>query len=263
MRSSSFIVLALLAGCAAKRDPAPEDLDGLVRYMFVNWEDQELLDAAMVNLAPWLETEGTGEKANKEGFLLTDMSAEEVDTAPHPDEDLSRMVGVAVAGVSPYPVRDHAALIVLEDQTWNDAGSYPTYTREITEGDADEFVNGDGLIRTTNDIDKKTLGVHIPYLLNKDFRWASVDEDRRAVVARSWVAEQSCSDGGANCINISFSIDMWYGASPNCTIRMTASWNDVKSSVDAFLSDTQKVGLMVSGIDDIFQNTDDKLAGEQ
>lgn len=262
MRSSSFIVLAL-AGCAAPRDPAPEDLDGLVRFMFVNWEDQDRLDDAMVNLAPWLETEGMGEKAAEEGYLLTDLSADEVAVVPHPDTDLGRMVGVAVAGVSPYPVRDHAALITLEDQVWNDPTAHNRYDREITAGDRDRFIDGDDVLLTLNDIDKKgAFGVNIPYILNKDFRWATVDADRRAVVARSFVAERSCSESGENCIQLSFSVDLWYGNAEDSTIRMTASWNDIVTSVDSVVGDDLKVKMMVSGINDIFSYTDEKIAAD-
>ena len=41
---------------------------------------------------------------------------------------------------------------------------------------------------------------------------------------------------------------------------MTSSWNDIVTSVDDFVSDDLKVKMMVTGINDIFDYTDEKLA---
>lgn len=260
MRALACVTVLLMLGACHRSDPAPEDMDGLVRFMFANWEDPDRMHEAMDNLAPWMETDGVSEEASEKGFLLTDLSEEEVAGVPHPDEDLTRCVGVAVAGRSPYPILRHAALITLEDQTWNDS-TYATYTRDFRVGDRDTFVDGTGLLRTDNEIVKSgPFGVKIPYILKKDFQWIALDDARSAVVARSWVEELSCGEGGDNCLHQSFSIDMWYGPNADETIRMTAAWNDLVTVADAALSEQQKVGVMVKGVNDIYENTDELLA---
>lgn len=252
----------LLVGCARTRDPAPEDVDGLSKWVFQHYEDPEVLTEGMANLAVWLDGEGRGDVAS-DGLLLSDLTEEEVAGVPHPDRDLALLVGVAVPGVSAFPVGDHAGLIVLEDQTWNDR-TYTIYTRTITEGDAEAFAAGSGTIRTVNEIDKSgAFGVHIPYTLFKDFTWVDLGEQGRAVVARAWIEESSCAEGGANCVNQTFTIDLWYSnVEAVDTVRMTAGWNDVTTSADSVVSDDERVGLMVNGVHDIFENTDEKLAGE-
>lgn len=254
-------VIVLLTACAHKREPAPEDVDGLSHWLFANHDDDELLAEGMTNLAPWLVTNADTE-ASQDGYVLTDFIAEELVSITYPDRDLTAMVGVAVPGVSPYDVLDHGVLMLLPDQTWNDAGTFEVYERVVTEGDEDAFAAGTGRIRTTNTIDKKgAFGVHIPYVLFKDFAWVPVEGAGSAIVARSWVAEESCADGGdSNCLFLSFSVDLWYGDVPGHTIRMTSGWNELKTSADSILSDEDRVGLMVNGVHDIFENTDALLA---
>lgn len=262
MRLSRLALLVLLVGCARKRDGAPEDVDGLSRYLFANWEDPEAMAEGMENLSVWLEAEGRSEAA-ADGYVLTDLVEDEVSEVEHPARDLTDMIGVAVPGVSVHPIEAHAGLLVMTDQVWNDPGSYDLYVRELVEGDPDAFVAGDGLIRTRNDIDKSgAFGVHIPYILWKDYRWVALEDGRQSIVARSWVEEEACAEGGNNCLFQSFSIDLFHAPNGDETIRMTASWNELVTSADSLLTDDARIGLMVNGINDVFDNTDDFLTGE-
>lgn len=259
-RMKRLLLLVFCGACAHKREPAPEDVDGLSRWLFANYDDPVLLGEGMGNLAPWLAANG-GSEASQDGYVLSDFTAEDLLAVTYPDRDLTAMVGVAVPGVSAFDVIDHAGLILLPDQTWNDAATFEVYERVITEGDEAAFAAGSGTVRTTNTIDKKgAFGVHIPYTLFKDFTWVPVEGAGSAVVARSWVAEESCADDGdANCLFLSFSVDLWYGNEPGQTIRMTSSWNELKTSADSILSDEDRIGLMVNGVHDIFENTDELL----
>jgi hypothetical protein len=247
-----------LVACAHAREPAPEDVDGLSRWLFQHFDDEVMLQEGMTNLAPWLAAEG-GSEASLDGYVLSDFTAEELVAVTYPDRDLTAMVGVAVPAVSPFDVLAHAELIVLTDQLWNDPSTYEVYERAIT-GDAEAFAAGSGRITTLNTVDKKgAFGVHIPFTLFKDFAWVPVEGAGSAVVARSWVEEESCAEGGSNCLFLSFSVDLWYGNVPGSTIRMTSSWNELKTAADGLLSDEERVGLMVNGVHDIFENTDELL----
>ena len=235
-------------------------------FLFKHWEDGSQVEAGMSALGTWLETGGRDEEVTDFGFVLTDLIEEEVVETPHPDHPLSELVGVALTGVSPFSVEEHAELIVLEDQRWNSAKTYIQYDRHIREGSAAEFVPPEGVIRTENIIDKSgPLGIHIPYDLRKDFRWVETDTGKFAAVARSWVEEEGCSgdDGdGKNCVSLSFSVDIWYGVEDNETIRLTSTWNYLQTSVDGLLTEEFLVKSMVKGLQDIFENTDAELAGE-
>jgi hypothetical protein len=250
-------VVVVMCGCAREREAAPEDLDGLTRYLYQNWEDEELVGDAMENLGPWLRQTGTTEEA-WEGYTLAPLTDEVVlDVGVPPGAVLAEAIGVALAGPSPYPVDDHAALLVLEDQTWNEPDSYTVYTREITEGDVGAFIDGEGLVRTVNTVDKSgSFGVNIAYTLHKDYRWATLDDGTRAVVGRSWVPDGGCSENGKNCVVQSYSIDLFYGPEAASTIRLMAGWNEITTEVDGLVGEDLLIAMMVSGNQDIYAATD-------
>ena len=260
------LVFALL-GCAKERPPAPDDLDGMSHFLFKHWEDYDQVADGMSVLGGWLETSGREEEATDFGFVLSDLTEEEVVETPHADHPLENLIGVALTGISPFSVEAHGELIARADQRWNSEKTYIQYDRTLHEGTVEGFVPPDGMIRTDNVIDKSgPFGIHIPYELNKDFRWVETDVGKHAVVARSWVETEGCSgsDGdGKNCVSLSFSIDIWYGSEENETIRVTATWNFLQTSVDDLLTEEFMVKSMVNGLQDIFQNTDDVLEEEQ
>ena len=265
-----FIVASLslcfLSGCARERPPAPDDLDGMSHFLFVNWNDDKQMSAGMSVLGPWLETEGRTEESTSFGFLLTDLTSEETIETPHPEYDLDLLIGVALTGISPFPIEEHGALITRKDQTWNSPKTYIKYDRTLIEGSVEEFVGPLGRVRTENDIDKSgPLGIHIPYFLNKDFKWVETDTGKPAIVARSWVEAEGCSgsDGqGKNCVSLSFSIDLWYASEANETIRLTSTWNHLQTSVDDLLTEEFLVKTMTDGLQDVFENTDAVLNDE-
>ena len=255
-----------MAACAKERPPAPDDLDGMSHFLFKYWEDEDQLRDGMTALGGWLETNGRDEEATHFGFVLTGLTPEEVVETPHPDHGLDRLIGVALTGVSPFSVEAHGELIVLEDQRWKSAKTYIEYERTLIEGTAGSFVPPNGLVRTHNFIDKSgPFGIHIPYELNKNFRWVVTDEGKQAVIARSWVDTEGCNgaDGdGKNCVSLSFSIDLWYGSAEDETIRLTSTWNYLRTSVDELLTDEFLVKTMVNGLQDVYTNTDAVLAGD-
>ena len=76
------VVLLFVSGCSfslcSRVPPAPDDLDGMSHFLFVNWDDDKQLSAGMSALGPWLDTEGRTEESTSFGFVLTDLTPEEV-----------------------------------------------------------------------------------------------------------------------------------------------------------------------------------------
>ncbi len=261
MRALTLFSLLLAAACVPTRAPAPEDLDGLLHFLYQNHEDPEAVVDGLTNLGEWLEVEGRTEEA-REGWRVTPLTEEVVADVDRPPGDLDEAQGVAVAAVSPFSIEAHAAAIVLEDQIYTDPGSYDRYVRHLVEGDPAAFTDAAGHVRTENDIDKTTVNVTIPYWLYKDFQWVDLDDGRRAILSRSWIAEGSCGQQGNNCLHQSYSVDLWYADTAEDTLRLTSTWNDVESVIDAFLTEDQKVAVAVNGMLAIFESTDDFLEDE-
>ena len=198
----------------------------------------------MSALGTWLETGGR-EKATDFGFVVADLTAEEVVETPNPLENL---IGVALTGISPFSIEAHAGLIVAADQRWNSEKTYIQYDRVITEGSISEFVAPDGIIRTLNTIDKSgPFGIHIPYTLHKDFRWVKTDADKFAVIARSWVEEEGCSgdDGDGKPQSVVFHRPLVRRRGRRN--HWLTSMELLQTSVDSLLTEEFLVKTMVNG----------------
>lgn len=252
----TLLTLTLIAtiACAKKREPAPAEMEELARFMLRVWDDDASLEGAMDNLAPWLEQNMTAEDA-QDGYRLGVLLEGDVEFLEHPDRPLDGLLGAAVAGISRFPIRDHALSMVLGEQVFSNPGTYDFYLRDV-QGDADAFVNGEGTITTVNDIQTSTLGVTIPYILNKDYKWVRGRDSKPAIIGRSWIPEKGCNQGGENCLELSFSIDIFYENSSSETGRFTATWSEVKSPFTAFLTETQLVASLANGMANVFTDVD-------
>ena len=252
-------LLALTVGCARERVPAPDDVEGLSRFVFHNWEDDALLTDGMSNLAVWIDTEGRGETAQEDGYRLTPLTAEDIGPLEYEDRvGLDTLVGVAVAGESPFSIDEHAALLPLDDQIYTAPKKYEVYDRVLIEGTSEAFLAADAhevmdLIRTDNDIVQERVGVRVPYQLRKDYRWVVTEGGQRAVVGRTWAPRIGCSndDGeSGNCLELSFSVDLLLEDTDGDTLRFTSTWNQMSLIVD-FGEDFQ-VAQMANGMLAVF-----------
>lgn len=257
------LVLAT-AACARSRAPADDDIDGLSRYIFTHWEDADAMADAMSNLSNWLEDTGRGEQAQEDGFVLEALTAEEIGPLEYPTErvPLSRLVGAVVSGSSVWSIDHHAELLPMEDQSWNAPRNYAHYNREVIEGSVDQFLSPPAaeqreLIRTDNDVMQSRLGVRIPYTLRKDYRWLTTRQGHRAIIGRTWAPNFGCSgsDGeSGNCLELSFSVDLFYESAEGDTMRMTASWNRLSLAVE--LGEDLQIATLANGMIKVFEDTD-------
>ena len=147
---------------------------------------------------------------------------------------------------------------MLDDQVFSNPGTYDVYDRTVT-GDEARSWTARAWSRTSNAVVTSTLGVTIPYTLLKDYKWVT-GELSDGILARSWIEDRSCNDGGGNCLEQSYSIDVFFTDGDNATWRMTASWSQIDSSIQ--LSDDLLVASLANGIQNVFRYTDEFLAGE-
>ncbi|MCB9676154.1 MAG: hypothetical protein H6737_13620 [Alphaproteobacteria bacterium] len=253
-----LVVAVLASGCARKREAAPAEMEEIASFMLRVWDDDRALEDAMVNLAPWLEENSTAEDA-QDGYRLTPLSEESVSTLDRPDRDLSGLLGAAVAGVSPFTIHEHAGTALLPDQVFSNPRNYESYVRTV-EGDEALFLDCEGQVDTTNDITTSNFGVTIPYVLRKDYKWVHARDLGEAIIARSWIPEKGCNESGENCLQQSFSIDLWYAAVPDETIRFTSTWSEVTSSLDGLIGEDLQIAALANGMAFVFEATDEFIA---
>lgn len=249
----AFLASQLVTGCAHKRDPAPTELQDLVEFLFLNWEDEEVYPEAVDNLGTWVRANVDTEEA-QQGFQLQPLSEEDVASVTHPDSDLSGLIGACAAARSAFPIEDHSTYVPLPDQTFSNPTQYKVYERMLVEGTAAGF-EGEDTLRTLNDIETASLGITIPYELKKDYQWVETEQER-AIFARSWIEERSCNkDGdGGNCIEHSYSIDMFYADGADASMRFTATWSEVDTSIT--LPEATLVASLALGINNVFHATE-------
>jgi hypothetical protein len=244
--------------CAKEREPAPTEMKALAAFLFENWEDAAVLPEAVDNMGDWVFDNVDSEDAEK-GFQLDSIPAAAMNTVPHPDVP-NETLGVVGAARSPFGLEQHATHMPLKDQIWSNPKMYERYERTLLEGTASTFEAEDVRLRTSNAITTSTLGVTIPYVLFKDYQWVA-GERHDAIVARSWVAERSCGDTGENCVDHTYSVDMWFADGPDAAVRATASWSQLETFI-TFGEDTQ-VATLALGIQNVFEYTDRFLAGDE
>ncbi len=255
MRAIPWIVaLALASGCAQTRDPAPDDLDGLSRYMFRYFGDDAAMQDAVGKLIPILEDRGTDE--GSAGWRLSNLDDLDTLTIEHPDTDLSRMIGVSMTYDSPFPVGLHADVQLDPNQTWLDPATYIAYDRELIEGEGETFRAGDCAIVTDNYIHKKgAFGIEFDWGTMRGFQWVDTPAGR-ALVGTGGAYEVACSDNGATCMHQSFALEVFYEASPGQTLRYNGIWMDVTTDFDAVVTDDLRVKMALGGLSDVFEQTD-------
>ncbi|MCA9492077.1 MAG: hypothetical protein KC621_19225 [Myxococcales bacterium] len=249
----AILVTTLVSGCARKREPAPTELQDLVEFLFMNWEDDELVPEAIDNLGSWLATNVDDEETNR-GFQLQPLTDEDVSTVAHPDRDLSGLIGACAGVRSEFPIEAHSTYVPLPDQTFSNPTQYKFYERSLVEGTASGF-EGEDTLRTLNTIETSSFGITIPYELKKDYKWVETEQER-AIFARSWIEDRSCNkDGeGGNCIEHSYSIDMFYADGSDASLRMTATWSEVDTSIT--LPEATLVASLALGLNNVFHATE-------
>jgi len=254
------LILLLSLACAKEREPAPPDLDQLLRASFRDWEAPDEIAVHAVDLAVWLVDSG-GDPALWDGLQVSNLDDDDLVSVEVPDGvDLSMHRGVTTAFQSAFPASAHAALAVEPDQRWTDP-AFVRYDRTVIEGDPATFPDGgDGeLLRTSNDVEKSgAFGIRIPCVLRKDYRWADA-AGARALVVRWWLDEPGCSDNGKNCLIQSFGFEILVDR-PAGAHRLLTNWIEVRTEADALLSEDARIGLIAKGNQDLLEETERTLS---
>jgi hypothetical protein len=252
-------LLLFFAGCKKEAIVAPAELEELCPYLFRNHDDPEALAVGLASLQTWLD--GRGAVADDAGYILQPLTEEDVAAVEHPDRDLADALGGAADAISAASLDQHTAFILLPDQSVVNPDDYPKFDRTFVEG-GDCFADGGcDLLRTTNDMIKSKFNIDIPYQYPKDYRRiffaTETEEARVGVVSRGWVAEESLSEGGANGILQSFTLDVFLGQPDGTVHRVQALWTEAKLSFDP--GDTYMQEEIVRGLHDVFDDTDEAI----
>ncbi len=258
MRPSTLVLISSLVvvGCKKQKPLAPTEMTDLVRYMFDSFEDEEALGAAIDNLDPWLQENALSDQAI-DGYRLDPLTSDDLQSVKPPSgTSVNDLLGAAGGNRSEFDLDDQASHIVDTDQVWaND--KYDVYTRRfVGETGPSDFLKGNGVLRTVNDVETTSFTITIPYKLYKDYRWVESEGGLTGIVARSWIEAEGCNDSGNNCLRQSYSIDHFHGDGER-TLRLTATWSEVVSVIA--LSDEILIDGLADGLQNTFENAEEYL----
>jgi hypothetical protein len=210
----------------------------------------------MTNFDAWLAANADPEVP---GFSLPALTEDDIASVDHPDRDPAAALGAVADAVSVHSLDQHAAFVLLADQSVVNPDDYTKYDRTFPEGG--ECFDGQGcdLLRTWNDIIKNAaFNVTIPYQYEKDYRWVQYEtaegDARTAMVAQGSVPIESFGDDGTNGILQSYTLDVFLGQPDGGIHRVQAQWTELALALDPgadYL--TQEA---IDGLQGVFADTD-------
>lgn len=259
---SVTLVLAVLLACTPPPD-APSELNDLVRYLYRTQgdPDDEVVKAGLVNLQAFLADKDLSGDAsvNDRSWALDDLTEEDVAGLERPDRDLSLEIGLSVARESTWPPEDHARVQSETDQRPFEPTAKDLYERSFpNEADPRCFIDHScEVLESFNLATRKNFLMDVTFELWKDFRWVALDDDRYAIVARSWFKEPWPGADGDIILQQSNALDVWLGqADGGDTWRFQALWSETEG---LGVSDDIILGTVKIATDDIFETADRQI----
>lgn len=285
MSNGTILLTLALGACASAPPPANPEFSDALRYVFGGFEGDEAdlafavraLEVAVYDSVP-LEDGSAVDRAMTPEHL----TEEDIAGLENPGLSLALALPVALAGLSPHGIEQHAPIQLLADQTPVEPYSPDYYERTFLEGEDCWLTQGCAVMRTHNDLIKDNFLMTVPYAFPKDFRWINLAlpdpgaedggaeaEPRWGYVARSWITQPYSGDGGDVTFDQFFSMDVWIprdGRGPLLAegadseggglVRVMALWSQTTFESISF-TDDQVAATTRAGMDDIMKAADE------
>jgi len=221
------MLLALVMACAPGLDLHP--LGSSAVDVFRDFEEApEALPAVLAAIDDELDGFDLTARRRKNQLALPELTIEMLGGAEVPEGiDTSSQIRVGLPALSEHSLDDNLLVQVEENQTCVNADAVKCHARRPVEGsDVAAFLDGtDEIYRTTNTLRIQTLPVDFWIEVPVDFRWVTLDDGRRAVVSRTWMAETFDNDNGRHTWKQRFGVDVFIeDEDPGRTRRFYGTW---------------------------------------
>jgi len=190
------------------------------------------------------------------GFYFRALSAEDVEMFEHSDAAIwEHTTGCGVLAKMAGELSQYAAVVPEEDQSFPDPG-YEAWTREITKGNADDFLAGDPL-DTWNEVVKAEIGFAVDYGMHKDYRWHDGGLAQISLVPEG----EMPADAFSTELVVGFTIELWYELD-GTMIWYNASWTEIESPIDEDNVEIEGwLDLLIDGTLDYYWGTQEHATG--
>jgi hypothetical protein len=256
------MLLAALVACAPPPPAAAAGFSDAARYALGHFDDPEptALAAPLLALEDEIVSTLDLSSATSADRALSPEALTDDDIAglEHPDRDPARMLPVAVARLSAFPVPDHVGIALRTDLAPMEPSSPHQYDRTFLDGEECWADDGCDFLHTTNRITKENALMTVAYGLDKDYRWVDLDDGRVAIAARSWMPASATGEDGGTTLWQSYTVEMWVPQDDGRVLRMMAVWSETELSTP--VDDDLVISTVRVGIDELFEAHDDWLA---
>ena len=215
------MLLTLLFSCSV--DPAPEDLDGLVHWLWDHHadEDDPGFEEALANLHTALdplEQSLTGD--------LTDLSAEQTDGYSEEDPALAR--GLMLANPFSCTLTDLAPILYALDQDTQYPDAYTDYDRRYT-SDLDAFTSGE-VDRITWEVTASAEMMAVAYSEDLIGGLREIPEDLGgpALVAWTWIPEPAVFEDDSRSWSQDYQVEAWIEPVPGELWHVYGFWRQLE-----------------------------------
>ena len=214
--------MIFLLACSAPIE-APEDLNDLLSYVFLHTMDEEdaALRAGLENMSLFAQD---NQKELQEGFAVSHLSQEALDSTPEDFIEDPDLYGVAVQYEVPFSSRDIAYCNTAVNGADVYTANYLSYERENL-SELDCFLAQEcPTFRFRSTIESSLpFGVEMISRYINELRWIEYGEDM-AFVQRSWMEGEAESTADWAKMTANFYIGVVFPTSSGETQTIAASW---------------------------------------
>lgn len=259
-----YAVLPLLLVACKHPDPAPQDIDGLAHWFWVNYDagtDEEMaaavvaLDAAIQDASKDTFEDADGYKEEAIQVTISDLSTEERDVVPMDvEKDPADARGMLIINPLPCTVEqvERFTYELNQDELYPDA--YDAYSRTYT-SDADAYIAREvPTLSWEVDLTGTTIGVTYTEHLNGGIRWVPALDDEQSpfgaiAVNRTWMPTPATFANENNReFDQDYQIEVQYETTPGLVVHFYAIWRHVDYGAGM---DSENDGLVNTQMDGI------------
>lgn len=258
------LVLVSIIGCR-KPPEAPAELDELCKYLYSHMSDEEddYLEAGIINLDTWLQT---NIEETTEGYVVQNLDQDTVNALDGEERDLTGLVGAAVAYDSAFSVDQNANTLVLKDQFDVFPDTYTFYERswlEPEEGVKPTCFKGaecSYAAAENHSIANYPLGLTAETWSQAQYRWVETDLGM-ALAHRTWMSEPAVLSLDWINLDHQFFMTITIPQESGNARRLQATWM-VASLGDSDVPEATALNMVISSMQGTAEEMEAYLASQ-